>query len=270
MGKLIKNNDFMGISAAFDTAAFDEALVDAIKSNSRESKWTKKKSFAPSGIGYGNGKCPRFWFYAFHGALFEYDDTEALAISNMDAGTDSGKRLAKLLENAGLLIDSEVPVDHQDPPIGGFIDAVVKWQDEEIIGEVKTTRAETWQHRATTMKPPGYQLIQLLIYMKVQEKEKGFFLIENKNTHEILIIPIKMTDENREFIDYVFDWMREVKANSDSNLLPTRPFTQKSKECKSCPVKTTCWAGFEKKTAKNEGADPNPGRVSLPPLEVPN
>lgn len=269
MGELIKNNDFIGISKAFDTAALDELLVQALKDGSRKSKWMKKTSFAPSGIGYGNGTCPRYWFYAFHGARFDYDDTSAPSISNMNAGTDAGKRIAEVLERAGILVDSEVPVDHEDPPIGGFIDAIVMWQDEEIVGEIKTTKTESWQYRAATMKPPGYQLLQLLIYMKVKEKDKGFFLIEDKNTHEILILPIKMTPENKELIEYVFDWMRKVKANSDANMLPERPFTQKSKECKSCPVKVTCWAGYVKELKTRKGEDPNPGRVFLPPLEVP-
>lgn len=269
MGDLVKNQDFIAINKAFETSDFGEALEKASMESGRKSKWTKKTSFAPSGIGYGNGTCPRFWYYAFHGAHFDYDDTTARQRANMDAGTAAGERIAKLVEQTGMLNAAEVKVEHQDPPIFGFMDLAVTWQDEEMIGEVKTTRDETWNYRRNTMKAPGYQLIQLLIYMKVFNKEKGFFLIENKNTHELLIIPVKMTDSNRQLIDDVFDWMRMVKKNSDEDNLPIRPFTQKSLPCKSCPVRATCWEGYVKTTAKREGSDPNPGTVMLPPLKVP-
>lgn len=269
MGDLIKNQDFIGINKAFETEAFGEALEKASSEGGRKSKWTKKTSFAPSGIGYGSGTCPRYWYHAFHGAMFNYDDTTARQRANMDSGSAAGERIAKLVEATGILTAAEVPVKHDDPPIFGFMDLAVKWQGEEMIGEVKTTRQETWNYRQSTMQAPGYQLIQLLIYMRVFEKDKGFFLIENKNTHELLIIPVKMTEKNRELIDNVFDWMRMVKKNSDEDKLPTRPFTPKSKECKSCPVREECWAGYSRKTAKNEGSDPNPGVVDLPVLVVP-
>lgn len=265
MGELVANNNF-GISKAFGVEEFDQAIAKAVKENSRQSKWTKKKSFAPSGIGYGSGTCPRYWYYAFNGAHFNYD-TPAAAIQNMDAGTDAGKRIAKMLDKAGLLVADEVEVEIQDPPIFGYIDAVVNWQGEEIIGEVKTTKQETWNYRATQMKAPGYQLIQLLIYMYVKEKQKGFFLIENKNTHEILILPIKMTDEYKKLIEDTFDWMRKVKDNADNGELPTRPFTKSSIPCKGCPVRETCWEGWTR--GKVNGTDPSPGTVTLPVLEIP-
>ena len=263
--ELVANNNF-GISKAFGVVEFDEAISSAVKANSRQSKWTKKKSFAPSGIGYGSGTCPRYWYYAFNGAHFNYD-TPAAAIQNMDSGTDAGKRIAKMLDNAGLLVADEVEVEIQDPPIFGYIDAVVNWQGEEIIGEVKTTKQETWNYRATQMKAPGYQLIQLLIYMYVKEKEKGFFLIENKNTHEILILPIKMTPEYKTLVEDTFAWMRKVKDNADNGELPTRPFTKSSIPCKGCPVRDTCWEGWKRGSVN--GTDPNPGTVTLPALEIP-
>lgn len=268
MGDLIKNNNFHGISKAFETESMEQALEEASNRLGRQSGFTKKKSFAPSGVGYGSGTCPRYWYLAFHGANFKYDNT-ARQRANMDSGTAAGERIANLFEEAGLLRDTEVKVIHDDPPIFGFMDLAVTWQGEDMIGEVKTTRDESFQMRASTMKAPGYQLIQLLIYMYVLEREKGFFVIENKNTHELLIIPVKMTPERKALVEYVFDWMRKVKKASDEDQMPKRPFTPKSMQCKSCPVWDDCWDGYVKKTAKREGADPNPGVVDLPPLEVP-
>lgn len=268
MSDLIKNIDPTNLSSAFEVDKMAEALEEASKKGGRQAGFRKKKSFAPSGIGYGKGKCPRFWYYAFHGEHFD-EEVTARERANMDAGTAAGERIAKLFDDAGILNASEVKVINDDPPIFGFMDLAVTWQGEEMIGEVKTTKAESWNIRQLSRKVPGYQLIQLLIYMYVFNKEKGFFVIENKNTHELLIVPVKMTEKNRELVEYAFDWMRKVKANSDEDKLPTRPFTKSSPECKSCPVRAACWEGFKKGTKTRELADPAPGVIDLPPLEVP-
>ena len=264
---LIKNNP-NAMSKAFDVEGLNDLLEEASAKGGRSDGFTKKKSFAPSGVGYGSGTCPRYWYYAFHGAEFVYNNT-ARERANMDAGTAAGERIAKLFERAGILNASEFKIIHDDPPIFGYGDLAVTWQGEQMVGEVKTTRTESFSTRAASQAAPGYQLIQLLIYMKVLNKEKGFFVVEDKNDHGLLIIPVKMTEANNKLVEEVFDWMRAVKKASDEDTLPKRPFTPRSKECKSCPVWDTCWSGYSRKTAKNEGSDPAPGIVDLPPLVVP-
>lgn len=267
MGDLIKNSNFTGLSKAFDTAAMEELLEDASSRLGMKDKWTQKKSFAPSSFYiHGNGVCPRYWYYAFNGADFKYENS-ARQRANMDAGTAAGDRIAKLFQEAGILNGTEVEVKYDDPPIFGYMDLAVTWQGEEMIGEVKTTKTESFGTRAAQMKAPGYQLIQLLLYMKVFNKEKGFFVVEDKNTHELLIIPVKMTTENEELINRVFEWMRVVYKNAKEGELPKRPFTKSSFNCKGCPVRDTCWEGYKRGSVN--GTDPAPGVVDLPKLEVP-
>lgn len=259
---LVKNNEHYALNRGFGTKEFGDILTAAMV---REAKESKKTSFAPSSLGY-TGSCPRYWYYAFNGALFEYD-TEATAIANMDAGTDAGKRLANLLDKAGLLVDAEVPVRQEDPPIGGFIDAMVRWKGEVIPAEIKTTKQETWQYRANMNNVPGYQMVQLLTYMYITNNVRGFFLTENKNTHELFILPVRMTDERKALIERIFEWMRKVKDNAENGELPTRPFTKSSMQCKGCPVKKICWEGY-RRGSKN-GTDPNPGTIEIEPLGIP-
>jgi len=267
LGDLIKNNNFTGLSKAFETDKLEELLEEASTKTGRQAKWTQKKSFAPSSFyTYGNGVCPRYWYYAFNGANFEYENT-ARQRANMDSGTAAGERIADLFDKAGILNAAEVEVKYDDPPIYGFMDLAVTWQGEEMVGEVKTTTAEAFAKRAAAMKAPGYQLIQLLIYMYVFKKEKGFFVTENKNTHELLIIPVKMTESNKQLIERVFEWMRTVHDNAVNGELPKRPFTKSSFNCKGCPVRSTCWEGYKRGSVN--GHDPAPGIVDLPPLEVP-
>lgn len=265
MTDLIKNNNHHALSAAFETPKMAEMLEEASSRLGRETKWTKKTSFAPSSFyPKGNGVCPRYWFYAFHGEVMEYENT-ARQRANMDSGTAAGERIAALYDEAGILIEAEHDLRHDDPPIHGYIDLIVNWQDEEMIGEVKTTTSASWNIRRAAMKAPGYQLIQLLIYMYVMKKEKGFFVIENKDTHELLVIPVKMNEKNKEFVERVLQWMRDVKANSDTHRLPKRPFySAKSPNCKQCPVRKACWDGYNSKDD-----DLYPGVVDLPVLEVP-
>jgi CRISPR/Cas system-associated exonuclease Cas4 (RecB family) len=262
---LVKDNEHVTINRGFGTKEFGARLEEAMK---REDSERTKTSFAPSGLGY-SGSCPRYWYYAFHGANFSYD-TDALAMANMDAGSDAGKRLADVLKKADLLVAEEVPVRWQDPPIFGFIDALVNWKDEVVVAEIKTTKQETWQMRANSNSVPGYQMLQLLIYMYITNKPRGFFLTENKNTNEIFILPVRMTEEFYKWVEEVFEWMRAVKKNSDDDLLPTRPFTKASLQCKGCAVKDTCWAGWTRTNkSKGTGADPSPGVVTLPVLNIP-
>lgn len=259
---LVRANDHIKINRSFGTAEFGKALEDAMV---RETEFKTKKSFAPSGLGY-SGSCPRYWYYAFNGAEFE-STADAPAQANMDAGSDSGARLAKVLDKAGLLVAAEVPVNHKDPDIFGYIDAIINWKGEEVVVEIKTCKSSTWNYRATKNIVPGYQLIQLLMYMKATKHDRGFFLTENKDTNEIFILPVKMTQENSDLVEKTFEWMRTVQKNAISGELPIRPFTKSSMQCKGCPVKKTCWDGWERGSVN--GNDPNPGSVDLPPLELP-
>lgn len=262
MSELVASNEHNALARAFGVVEFGKKLESAM---GRESKEVQKVSFAPSSLGY-SGSCPRRWYYAFNGANFEYEN-DPTSIANMESGSDAGKRLADLFDKAGILVEAEKEARLSDPPVFGYIDAVVEWKGEEIPVEVKTTKNETWNYRFVKNAVPGYQLIQLLIYMRIEGKTKGFFVTENKNDHRLFILPVKMTEEYEKLVDDVLDWMRTVKDNADNGELPIRPFTKSSLQCKGCEVKNTCWEGWTR--GKVNGTDPNPGVVDLPPLVLP-
>ena len=88
----------------------------------------------------------------------------------------------------------------------------------------------------------------------MSEKE-GFFLYENKNSHEIAIIPIVMSEENQTYVDYIFDWMREVRKAWEDKKNIKRPFKETSSTCNYCPIKDDCWSKPD-------------GRTKILPLEV--
>jgi hypothetical protein len=53
--------------------------------------------------------------------------------------------------------------------------------------------------------------------------KKGSFLYENKNTQELIVIPISMNERNTKIIEHTFEWMIEVWDNFKDGDLPMKP-----------------------------------------------
>jgi CRISPR/Cas system-associated exonuclease Cas4 (RecB family) len=224
----------------FDPIKFGEMVEEAYLSGNKRDSFTKKKTFSPSTIGYGHGNCARYWFIAFTGA--EFDDTfDAQAVANMSNGTSAHDRIQKVIEKTGTLKGIEIEVLNDDPPIRGFMDLILEWEGEEVAGEIKTIKSDGYAIRQSTMSAPGYHQLQLLSYMKNKGIKQGFFYYENKDTQEILLIPINMNERNTKLIDDAWDWLRKVYANFEAGTLPNRAFTKSQSACKYCPVKKVCW-----------------------------
>jgi len=205
----------------------------------RGPKETKKKTFAPSTIAFGHGECPRYWYLAFEGGIFE-DNADAYGGANMTNGTMSHERIQTAMKDAGILIDDEFKITHNDPPIFGFGDVLLDWGGEELLGEIKTMPAEGFEYRKAHGKPKIGHLIQLLIYMKILKKAKAVLIYENKNNHELLVIPVEVNDHYRKWVDYAFDWMRTVRKAWDNKELPKKNYRSNSRICKTCPLKNVC------------------------------
>jgi len=235
-----------------------QALIDKINSGyieKRGPKHTIKKTFAPSTLAWGHGECPRYWYFAFEGNIFESNDTP-YGVANMTSGTMSHDRIQQAMLDSGVAIPyideektektgetvytTEFKVTHSDPPIFGWGDAMLNWENEEIIAEIKTMQQDAFEHYKIKGEPKKGHLIQLLIYMKVLKKAKGVMIYENKNNHELLVFPIEVTDYYKEFIDNTFEWMRTVRKAWKDKTLPQKNYRSNSKICKGCPVKAVC------------------------------
>jgi CRISPR/Cas system-associated exonuclease Cas4 (RecB family) len=235
----------------------------------REAKFQTKKTFAPSTIAYGHGECPRYWYLAFEGGMFE-DNNTPYGVANMTSGTMSHDRIQQAMLDAGIakrFLDekyfeeynkekdtTEFKITHSDPPIFGWGDAMLLWGEEEIIAEIKTMNNEAFESRKLKGTPKTGHLIQLLIYMKILKKEHGVLIYENKNNHELLVFPIEVNDYYIQWIDNAFEWMRTVHKSWKKKELPQKNYRANSKICKSCPLKTVC-------------ATADPGVVKIPSLE---
>jgi CRISPR/Cas system-associated exonuclease Cas4 (RecB family) len=223
-------------------------LIDKINSGytvNRVDKFTTKKTFAPSTIAFSHGECPRYWYLAFEGATFT-DNADAYGGANMTAGTKSHERIQEAMGNVpGFLVDSEFKVTYNDPPIFGFGDVILNWEGEELLGEIKTMPMEGFEYRKKSGKPKLGHLVQLLIYMKILNKTKAVLIYENKNNHELLIIPVEISDYYIKWVNQTFDWMREVRKAWEDKTLPTKNYRSNSKICKTCPIQEACASAGE-------------------------
>ena len=243
--EIVKNLKFKKYEGKFDPKEFAKMLDDAYLATKRADGDMTKYTFSPSSFGYGHGNCPRYWYMAFSGANF-VDNNDAQAVANMANGTLAHERIQNLIHKMGgpiKSVETEIEIKNEYPPIRGFIDLLINWDDENIIGEIKTAKQEVWDVRQAEMAPSANHLLQLLTYMKLKDVKEAFFLYENKNTQELLIIPVQMNAKNKEIIEELFLWLCEVYDNFKDGDIPLRPFEKTSYACKGCPIKKECWKG---------------------------
>lgn len=220
-----------------------DALIAKINSGytiNRIDKFAQKKTFAPSTIAFSHGECPRYWYLAFEGATFT-DNADAYGAANMTAGTKSHERIQEAMGNVpGFLVDSEFKVTYSDPPIFGYGDVMLNWDGADLLGEIKTMPHDAFEYRKISGKPKLGHLVQLLIYMKIMNKSKSVLIYENKNTHELLIIPIELNEYMYQWVENAFEWMRTVRKAWEDKTLPTKNYRSNSKICKTCPIREAC------------------------------
>lgn len=219
-----------------------DQLIEKINSGytvKRVAKHTQKKTFAPSTIAFSHGECPRYWYIAFDGATFE-DNADAYGGANMTNGTKSHERIQQAMEDAGILKDSEFKVTYDDPPIFGFGDVILDWEGKDLLGEIKTMPSEGFEYRKAAGKPKLGHLVQLLIYMKILNKTEAVLIYENKNNHELLVLPVEISDYYIKWVNQTFDWMKSVRKAWTDRTLPEKNYRSNSKICKTCPVRATC------------------------------
>ena len=252
---IVQNLSFRGQPGLVDAAGLSAFLEKQYLKANRAPAQTQKVTFSPSSIGGYNGLCPRYWYMAFKGAMY-IDNNDAIGIANMANGTAAHSRIEGLFKDSGANVELEVEARIDDPPVRGFIDLMIEWDNEILVGEVKTTRQEVFMIRQTTMKPSAQHLLQVLLYLKATGNKRGFLLYENKNSQEFLVIPVEYTEQNKKILNEALDWMRLVYKNYQEGELPTRPFTKKNKNCKGCPIFDECWSA-------------EPGTVTIAPMEVP-
>jgi CRISPR/Cas system-associated exonuclease Cas4 (RecB family) len=239
---------------------FVEGLPTAINAGylvKTKTRFVKKNNFSASSLAYGAGECPRYWTLAFDGQI-TYDNSDAMGVANRTQGTLGHGRIQEAIEASGLLAQDmqmdpiprkygqqthpamEFRVKTDDPPFDGYGDVMIDYKGERLIGEIKTIRNDEFEYRKINRRPKMAHLMQLLLYMKVWKMRKGVMIYENKNTHELLTLPVVVSEHYRAWAEEVFDWMKLVYKNWQEKQLPEIPYRSNSKICKVCPIQKAC------------------------------
>ena len=239
---------------------FVEGLPTAINAGylvKTKTKFVKKDNFSASGLTYGAGECPRYWTLAFDGQI-TYDNSDAMGVANRTQGTLGHGRIQEAIEASGLLAQDlemdpiprkysqqthpamEFRVKTDDPPFDGYGDVMIDYKGERLVGEIKTIRNDEFEYRKINRRPKMGHLMQLLLYMKVWKMRKGVMIYENKNTHELLTLPVVVSEHYRAWAEEVFEWMKLVYRNWQEKQLPEIPYRSNSRICKVCPIQKAC------------------------------
>jgi CRISPR/Cas system-associated exonuclease Cas4 (RecB family) len=239
---------------------FVEGLPTAINAGylvKTKTKFVKKNNFSASGLTYGAGECPRYWTLAFDGQI-TYDNSDAIGVANRTQGSLGHARIQEAIEASGLLAQDmqmdpiprkydqqthpalEFRVKTDDPPFDGYGDVMIDYKGERLVGEIKTIRNDEFEYRKINRRPKMAHLMQLLLYMKVWKMRKGVMIYENKNTHELLTLPVVVSEHYRAWAEEVFEWMKLVYKNWQEKQLPEIPYRSNSKICKVCPIQKAC------------------------------
>lgn len=224
----------------FDVEGLSNALEKGYLDHNKDRDFVQKKSFSPSSLGYQHSTCARYWYQLFEGVAWD-EKMDAISVPTMWNGTDAHTRIQTILEEMEILVSKEVEINFADPPIRGFIDVLVRWDSEVVVGEIKTTSQEAFLVKQNLMKAAPAHLLQLLIYMKATGKKKGFVIYENRNSLQYIIIPVEMDEKNDKIVNDVFKWLRLVWKSWEDKEIPQRPFRKSSKICKHCPIMAACW-----------------------------
>jgi len=197
-----------------------------------------RKGFTASGLTYGAGHCPRMWYLWFEGNEAK-SNNDWYSVANMDSGNDRHTRIQDAMDTAGILITKEAILKNEDPVISMRTDAIIKWEDQEILTEIKTMSEDSFQR---AYKPRKYHVEQLLIYMRVMKKTFAYLIYESKNSHEMKFFDIHINQKYKDFTNYLWDWMKKVQKAFDDQTLPENPYRNKynSKVCKSCDFFEAC------------------------------
>ena len=99
---------------------------------------------------------------------------------------------------------------------------------------------EGFEYKKASRKPKDGHLMQLIMYMKILKKDLGALIYENKNNHELLILPVELNENYFKWVENAFEWMKNVRKAWEDKTLPEKNYRSNSKICKTCPIQQAC------------------------------
>lgn len=210
--------------------AIDEYIDSGI-----EKQFKQSEGFSMS----KNNYCPRFWFYLFTG--IEYQPNHGSRVQRIfDTGNAVHERIQGYFEKMGILeeAEAELPQPEDTVPLRGFADAIIRWEGRKIV-EIKSISHEGFVYRQAARKPKDDHYNQLQVYLHCFEIQDGYLIYENKNTQELLVLPVKYDGSRVKKILKKYDKIWSIYQKGE---LPARPYKETSKNCQYCMLNEYCWS----------------------------
>jgi CRISPR/Cas system-associated exonuclease Cas4 (RecB family) len=217
----------------------EESLVSAIDASLEASNgmiWKQSKSFAPS----NTNQCPRFMAYRLQG--YQQKVSFPGRIKRLfELGNIIEDKVESLFDGLGILLDSQIEVRIEDPPIFGYCDFLIDWDGPKPV-ECKSINEAGYAWRRHMHKPKDEHYRQLQFYLHAMDMEQGFVLYYSKNDSGILPL---LVNRDREFIDKLLKKYAIIYKAYKDGKLPKRPYKETSDKCKYCDAKEHCWSDPE-------------------------
>jgi len=239
--------------------ALDEYLYETELKKNREKVM---KSHHPSGA----SSCMRQLYYKWKQVDIS-DPVQPKDIWRMKMGTWLHEMYAKLLEDAGFDVESEIEITFTDPrlkyPIHGYMDNVFTFNEEKYGVELKTVFGYGAKSIQLSGKPRDQDEIQMKIYLGVRRDLK--YMVAPYLARDSFYrteFCFTMTDAERdEFMDGVIKKFMFLEIHVDADIIPNRDYQvcikdgeikdsvqhktvkyKSSWQCLYCQYRSHCWA----------------------------
>lgn len=235
----IKPKKSAGKTVPANVNELETSLMNAIDSQLEQSNgtfWKQSEGFAPS----STNQCSRYMVYRFRG--FEQKvDFSGRTRRIFDLGNRAEEFLGDMFRNLGILLDEQIAVEIESPPVRGFADFLIDWDGPKPV-ECKSINDAGFVWRKNYRKPKDEHYRQLQFYLEAMDMEEGFVIYICKNDSNMLPLLVKRDKVFMEKILKKYDKLYKVYQNGD---LPLRPYKPSSENCQRCDAKEYCWADPE-------------------------
>lgn len=222
----------------YGASKFSEEL-DIFLTTKNKKSFKQRNGFAPS----ETNQCARYLVYLLQGVeIVQNIDSQLQRI--FDNGHKVHERLTQYFKDFGVLEAAEVLIEHPPHlpvPIGkAFADAIIVWNNQRIVVEIKSCRSEMFLARKMYEKPKDDHYRQIQLYMDALQIDYGMIIYEDKNSQELLIFDINI---DRQYLDDLYKTYTKIINLHKEKKLPNRPYRSiTSKACSGCLAKEVCWS----------------------------
>lgn len=210
--------------------------IDELGTKDNGTIWKQSSTFAPS----NTNNCARYHCYRFNG----YNQTVNFTAQTrriFDLGNRIEDAVGEIFSSMGILLDSQVEIKIEQPPIRGYIDFIIDWNGPKIV-ECKSINEAGFMYRKMYRKPTDSHYAQIQWYLEAKDWDEGFVFYMNKNTSEILPV---LVERNKEFISKLSEKYGKIYKAYEQGIMPERPYKQTSANCKKCDAFDHCWSDSE-------------------------